>query len=326
MGEVAAGRPPRPEVDPWSPLDLLVEEEPDGRGGGELALTVFLAGAECPFQCVFCDLWRYTLTGPTPPGAIPRQLEITRERLAAGLDGPTGTVRSPAELARIKLYNASNFFENRAVPLEDDPRILELLEPFAEVTVECHPRLIRDRALGFAAELRGRMEVAMGLETVHPEAFPRLRKGMDLEDFERATDMLRRRDLGVRAFVLVGAPFVPPEEAVEWAVRSTRWAFERGVERVSLIPVRGGTAEMRRLEETGEWASPTLRQLEDALDETLRATANEDDGRGIVTADSWDLDAFSDCSSCLPDRRRRLERINRSGRSEPRVDCSVCDA
>ena len=48
----------------------LVEEErrPDGRI--ERALTVFLAGAECPFTCSFCDLWRCTIDGPTPPGAL----------------------------------------------------------------------------------------------------------------------------------------------------------------------------------------------------------------------------------------------------------------
>ena len=70
-------RPPKPQVDPWRPLDVLVEEErwsPMARM--RRSMTVFLAGSECPFTCVFCDLWQYTLDEPTPPGAIPQQLEI----------------------------------------------------------------------------------------------------------------------------------------------------------------------------------------------------------------------------------------------------------
>lgn len=331
MGEAArkSGRPPRPRVDPWEPLDLLLEEEPDGRGGTELALTTFLAGAECPFQCVFCDLWRHTIPEPTPPGAIPRQLEITLQRLARGLPHPDGSGRRvgrSADVARIKLYNASNFFDNRAVPASEDCRILELLEPFREVTVECHPRLVGDRALRFADGLRGRLEVAMGLETVHPDAFPRLEKGMTLGDFEEATETLRRRGLGVRAFVLVGAPFVPPVDAVEWAVRSARWAVERGAERVSLIPVRGETAQMKRLEQAGDWTPPALEQVEAALEETLRSLpeTRDDETPRIVTVDPWDLEIFSRCPACLPRRRERLERMNLFGRLEPPVACPLC--
>ena len=80
---IRALRPPKPRVDPYTAHGSLVEEErrPDGRV--ERALTVFLAGAECPFTCSFCDLWRYTIEGPTPPGALPTQLR----RVLDSLDG-----------------------------------------------------------------------------------------------------------------------------------------------------------------------------------------------------------------------------------------------
>ena len=95
-------RVPKREIDPWAPIAQLWEEErtPDGRLLP--ALTVFLAGAECPFTCVFCDLWKETLDGPTPAGALPAQL---RKALASA-----GPLPQPAA---VKLYNASNFFEPR---------------------------------------------------------------------------------------------------------------------------------------------------------------------------------------------------------------------
>src|SRR5262249_16792611 len=159
------------------------ERTPDG--GSIPALTVFLAGAECPFTCVFCDLWKETLDGPTPPGALPAQL---REALAAA-----GSIPSSAAL---KLYNATNFFEPRAVPVGAETEIVAVAVRLDRVPVECAPRLIGDRCLRFAERLAGRLEVAMGLETVHPEALPRLNKGLTLEDFDRAAGLLRQAGIG----------------------------------------------------------------------------------------------------------------------------------
>lgn len=287
------------KLDPWEPIAQLWEEEREPDGRLLPALTVFLAGAECPFSCVFCDLWKETLEGPTPAGALPVQL---RKALAAA-----GPLPQPAA---VKLYNASNFFESRAVPEEDEEEILALAAPFARVTVECHPRLIGGRCLRFAERLAGTLEVAMGLETVHPEALPRLNKGMTLGDFDRAAETLRRAGIGLRAFVLVGAPFVPPEEAVEWAVRSCVHAFEQGAERVSLIPLRG--------EYRGGNTPPRLDQLEEALERCLALNG------GIVTADLWDAKRFATCQQCADARLARLDRMNRSGQTEPRPVCPDC--
>ena len=301
-GWVRSLRAPRRTIDPWQPLGTLWEEERTPDGGRLPALTVFLAGAECPFTCVFCDLWRETLDGPTPPGALPAQL---RQALAAA-----GPLPAPAA---VKLYNASNFFEPRAVPVEDEDEILALVVPFARVTVECHPRLIGDRCLRFADRLPGRLEVAIGLETVHPEALPRLNKGLTLADFDRAAETLWRAGIGLRAFVLVGCPFVPPEEAVEWAVRSASHAFEQGAERVSLIPVRGGNGALEAL----DFNPPRLDQLEEALERCLALG-------GIVTSDLWDARRFASCPDCADARLARLERMNLTGRLEARVKCPAC--
>ena len=53
----------------------------------------------------------------------------------------------------------------------------------------------------------------MGLETVHPQALPRLNKGMTLAT-STAPPRPAPSGIGLRAFVLVRPPFVPPAEAV----------------------------------------------------------------------------------------------------------------
>jgi radical SAM enzyme (TIGR01210 family) len=299
-------RPPKPYVDPYVAHGTVVEEErrPDGRI--ERALTVFLAGAECPFTCSFCDLWRYTIEGPTPPGALVAQLERVLDDVA----------EPPPE--RLKLYTASNFFDKRAVPPDDLPALARLAEPFASVTVESHASTIGPGVAAFARMLRGRLEVAMGLETIHPVAAERLNKRLTLARFDRAAQSLAADGIDVRAFVLLGAPHVVPEESVEWTVRTVEHAAAQGAAVVSIIPVRGGNGEMERLASAGEFTAPTLTQLEEALDGCAHIAGT------AVTADTWDLEKFARCEACLPARAERLRRINVSGWAEPRVRCETC--
>ncbi|MDX1996174.1 MAG: Fe-S oxidoreductase [Thermoanaerobaculia bacterium] len=269
------------------------------------ALTVFLYGATCPFACVFCDLAQHTHPGPTPPGALPAQL-------AAALAENT-----PAELAgtTLKLYNASNFFAPRAVPTADLPALARLAAPCARVVVENHPRLVGDPAREFADALGGaRLEVALGLETIHPEAFPRLGKGMRLGDFDRAAEFLVRHGLGLRVFVLVGGLFFPVAEATEWAVRSAEYALAAGADHVSLIPLRPPAGQP-------ELQAPRLADLEDALDALLAPAAK----RGaVVTVDGWDLERLAACPGCFAARRERLVAVNVSGEAADRVNCAKC--
>lgn len=270
-------------------------------------MTVFLAGSECPFTCVFCDLWQYTLDEPTPPGAIPRQLEIALESMG-----------SDAVAESIKLYNASNFFDTNAVPPQDLEVIAAQLAGFRRVTVECHPRLVNASCIRFAERLDGALEVAMGLETIHPQAWSRLNKQMTLQDFADAAERLQDNGIGVRAFVLLSPPFVPARESVEWTVRSVRFALERGVDVVAVIPARGGNGALERLGEQGLFKAPTLAMLEEAM---MRALVS---ARGVVLADLWDAEKLSACPACQQARLQHLRDMNRTGVAGSGLDCPRC--
>ena len=304
-------RAPKPAVDPYVAHGSVLEKERRPDGTIEHALTVFLAGAECPFTCSFCDLWRYTIDGRTPVGALPTQLSGVLRSLDAAASPPAD---------RLKLYNASNFFDRRAVPAADLPRIAELASPFAGVTVESHASTIGPPALEFARQLGGRLEVAVGLETIHPLAAAQLNKRLDLAMFDRGARWLADNGMDLRVFVLLGAPHVPADESVEWTVRTVEHAAERGASVVSIIPVRGGNGEMERLEALGQFTPPTLSQLEEALDRCLELTST------VVTADLWDVERLRGCGHCRRARIERLGRLNVSGRGEPRVTCTECDA
>jgi archaeosine synthase beta-subunit len=299
-------RPPKGHVDPYTAHGSLLEEERRPDANIERALTVFLAGAECPFTCSFCDLWRWTIDGPTPPGALTRQLESVLQ----ALDHPVP--------ARLKLYNASNFFDQRAVPPKDLLGIATLTASFASVTVESHASTIGPATLAFARQITGRLEVAVGLETIHPVASAQLNKRLDLARFDTAARFLLDNGVDLRVFVLLGAPYVGADESVAWTARTVEYAVERGASVVSIIPVRGGNGEMERLQALGEFTPPTLSQLEDALDDCLQFTGS------VVTADLWDVERLAACERCGSERIARLRRLNVTGRPEPRIACAMC--
>ena len=269
---------------------------------------MFLAGAECPFTCSFCDLWRYTLDGPTPAGALPIQLARALQEIEPPL--PT----------RLKLYNAANFFDRRAVPAKDLPRIAELAASFAAVTVESHANTVGPLTLEFAGLLAGKLEVAVGLETVHPVAAAHLNKKLDLERFDRAAAFLAEHDIDLRAFALLGVPYVPAEESIDWTVYTVEYAAARGAGHIAVIPVRGGNGEIERLQALGHFVPPTLVQLETVLERCLAIRS------AVVTADVWDIARLSGCESCRKQRVARIQTMNLSPSPEPPapIPCPAC--
>lgn len=299
-------RPPRAHLSANKAQGALREQERRPDGKIEQTLTVFLTGAECPFTCSFCDLWQWTIDGPTPRGALTSQLESVLQTI----DG--------AVPDRLKIYNASNFFDQRAVPSEDLPGIARLANSFEAVTVESHVNTIGASTLAFARQISGRLEVAVGLETIHPVAATHLNKRLDLARFDRAARFLSENSVDLRVFVLLGAPYIPAEESVAWTLRAVEYAVERGASVVSIIPVRSGNGELERLQALGHFTPPTLLQLEDGLDGCLHLAS------AVVTGDLWDEERLVACAHCRSARIERLRRLNTTGHWEPRVACNMC--
>ena len=271
-------RGPRPSHDPWRSQNLTIEDELTERGDTARVGTVFLTGRECPWRCAMCDLWQSTTHGDTPEGAIPAQV-------AAALQEWHGRGE---HVSRMKLYNASNFFDPRAVPEPDYPSIASHLGDLDQVIVESHPALVGPRVEIFASALRGpSLEVAMGLETAHPAALDALNKRMTTDDFARAAEWLRARNVSIRAFLLIHPPFIPLAEQDEWLLRSVDFAFSCGAAVISLIPTRGGNGTMEALTREGLFHAPTAADVARSLElASARATSGEPRAARIFV-DPW---------------------------------------
>jgi radical SAM enzyme (TIGR01210 family) len=301
---ILSQRPERRILDPRQPYAFLVENERAASGEVVPIETIFLTNRECPWRCLMCDLWRNTLTESVPSGAIPEQIAFALSRLP------------PAR--QVKLYNSGSFFDVHAIPAEDYGAIAAQVASFERVIVESHPSLIGDRCFHFRDLLRAPLEVAMGLETVHPTALERLNKRMTLNQFADAAERLRENAIDLRVFILVQPPFVRKDEALYWAQCSLDYAFDCGATAATLIPTRAGNGATDRLMQSDDFAPPDLRTVEDALEYGIGIQ------RGRVFVDLWEIQQVDACSHCREQRIARLVSMNHSQRPGDAVLCDAC--
>jgi archaeosine synthase beta-subunit len=320
-------RPPHPSHDPWRYQNLIVEDERAADGRLARVATVLLTGRECPWRCVMCDLWRGTIASDTPPGAIPRQIETARDELR----------RRQQPVTQMKLYNAASFFDPRAVPESDYPAVASQLVGLERVIVESHPALVGPRLDCFldslerhrtAARPPVQLEVAMGLETAHPEALERLHKHMTVEQFATAANTLKERGVSLRVFLLISPPFVPFVDQDDALLGSIDVAFSCGASVVSLIPTRPGNGALEALQDDLLFRPPRLQDIERSFAAALNRQKAPVQGlrRGDerLFVDLWDLERFATCPHCVDARRARLNAMNLEQRILPEIPCRHC--
>ncbi|MCC9601421.1 hypothetical protein LOC67_12770 [Stieleria sp. JC731] len=216
-------------LDYFRPINFLSEQEPflvDGRAIGIDVNTIFLTGRRCPIGCNMCDLHRFTRDDSPPDGAITNQIDY-----ALGL---------LSNSQWIKLYNSGNFFDTRSIPVGEYTAIAERCVGLERVIVENHPKIGRSRHREFAEMIDAKLEVAVGLETVHPRLLAAIGKQMTRGDFDQYAKWLGDNGIDLRVFLIVGAPGMSPDESVRWAMLSTRHAVRQGARHISLIPARRG--------------------------------------------------------------------------------------
>ena len=288
--DILNARGPRNAVNPWRPYHFLAETEVSRHGRAEHVVTVFLTNRECPFHCVYCDLWKNTTEQTVPLGAIPAQIDFALQRLPSA--------------RHIKLYNSGNFFDPKAIPTADWPEIADRIRSFDTVIVENHPNLCGTACGEFQQMCGTQLEVALGLETSHAATLVTLNKQMTTDDFARACERLLDQQILIRVFILLKPPGTTEEQGIERAIESVRFAFDCGAGCCSVIPVRSGNGIMEQLGERGEYSPPKLSSLEHVVSEALRWK------RGRVFADLWDAAQFADDPETVDVQMERLRAMN----------------
>ena len=181
--------------------------------------------------CFMCGHWAGTEQGIT----IASELLIEQVRSELGK-------YDWSQYPVICVYNAGSFMCDHEMPHIARVSILRTIADIQElklVVIESRPEFINPRAAEeLASLLPQRLQVGVGLESVSDKV-RRLcvNKGFEKEDFEEAVTTLRAHGIGTLAYVLLKPPFLSECEAIEDAIATITYAFEAGVEAVSLEPV-----------------------------------------------------------------------------------------
>ena len=290
------------KVDPFKPYAYLVEKEYIASGKVEDTAVIFLTNRECPFRCLMCDLWKNTTNDIVPVGAIPKQIEWALNHLPP--------------VKHLKLYNSGSFFDKKAIPEQDYESIAMLVKDFETLVVENHPRLTNENCLTFRDMIKPKLQIAMGLETVHPLVLKKLNKQMKLSDFEKAVRFLNQNSISSRAFILLRPPFLSEQEGIFWAEKSLDFAYNRGVECCIIIPVRAGNGALDYLVEKKLFSPPRIQSLENVMEYGLHLNA------GRIFSDLWDIEQLSDCTLCFDQRKKRLEEMNLNQKIAEEIKCT----
>jgi len=289
-------------VGPFIPYNYFIEKECTVSGTVGDFSTILLTNSECPFRCLMCDLWKNTTDKPVPEGAIPEQIKYALSKLPL--------------TEHLKLYNSGSFFDTRAITKNDYKKIASLVKNFETIIVESHPAFINKNTLLFRDLIKPKLQVAIGLETVHPEVLQKLNKKMNLADFKHSVRFLSSNGISSRAFILLRPPFLSESEGVSWAKKSIHYAFRAGVTSCTVIPVRSGNGALDALAAGNYFEQPDIRSLEEVIEYGIEL--NE----GLVFSDLWDIDSFSSCNKCLEKRKKQLLKMNLNQIIYPEITCS----
>jgi len=134
----------------------------------------------------------------------------------------------------VKIYTSGSFLDPEEIPLDLREEIFKAFAPAERVLYESRPEFITDENM---ADIDDRSAVAIGLETANEEVLRKcVRKGFTVQDYARAADVLRDRNIPLRTYLLLKPPYLTERAAVQDAVMSIEYASKHS-ESVSVNPV-----------------------------------------------------------------------------------------
>jgi radical SAM enzyme (TIGR01210 family) len=220
----------------------------------EKALVVILRTSGCAWAakggCLMCGYSSESL-----PGVCQQDIEAQVSKALAKYSGE----------AVVKIYTSGSFLDEREIP--DPAKVWQMfLDAGArKLLVESRPEFV-ETAVSSIEPFRGRLEVAMGLETANDRVRERcVRKGFSFADFAAASESLRSAGSTVRTYLLLKPPFLGEADAMADALRSVELASAHS-DVISLNPVNvQRRTVVERMWRRAEYRPPWLWSLAEVL-------------------------------------------------------------
>jgi radical SAM enzyme (TIGR01210 family) len=180
--------------------------------------------------------------------------------------------------AHLEIYNSGSFLDDQQISAKSRKAILRYLDEigFKSITIESRPEyIIREKLKELTREFQGDLTVAIGLEVADDSVLQMLNKGFSLEDVEKAHSILDQMEIGSRAYILVGPPFV--EDAKESTLHSVKFAKKVGFPEISLLsayPMEG--TKGYEMWQNGDWIPLKKSEFHQIIEEAQEIDQNID--------------------------------------------------
>lgn len=173
------------------------------------------------------------------------------------------------------IYNGGSFLSDNEIPLQTQLNILHFVREHTtlqKIMVESRAEFVTPEKIEQYKSAIGEktLEIALGLESANDEVRNIcLKKGMSKQTFEKAVMLCKASGMQVFAYVFLKAHCLDEKAAVEDAINSIKYCFNKGVDEVSLSCafVQKGTP-LYDLYQKGEFKPPTLRSIVKVIEST----------------------------------------------------------
>lgn len=287
----------------YNPLSGLLESR----------LTLELPGRGCSWSkksggCTMCGFSRKL-------EAINREWHLSASDLTA-LYEIAVLLTKPKKPELLCVFNGGSFLNEDEIPPETQLAIAKRVErhpTLKQLFIESRPEFItKERVLLVRDALDGkRLEVGIGLEAVTDRVREEyIRKGFSLSEYEKSVRLLQSFGAHVFTYVFLKPLHLSEKEAIEEAVKTTRYAFSTGSDEVSLSCafVQEGTS-MAEAYRRGEFKPPWLW----SIIEVVRQTAHLGSVRiGSFSDNPPPIAAPRNCTLCSAKVMRAIEEYNLS--------------
>ena len=230
----------------------------------------------------------------------------------------------------IFIYSNGSFFDVDEIDSDTQIKILRNLVDFGfgKVVVESRPDIVTEHAVRQALQViePSRLYVGLGFDTYDDEIRDLcLNKGFSRDDYNRAVNILKQNGIAFETRVVVKPPFLTEREGIEEAVKTVRYAFEKGTDSVSLEPLALQRYTLQDyLHRKGKYRVPWLWSLIEIVKETQQS------GRIIISGENFiplPYETARNCNECTPKVKNAIHQFNETYqlRELDKLDCSCKD-
>lgn len=149
--------------------------------------TIILNSGKCSWgRCIFCGWGKH-------------DYEISTDKLIKAFNENVDE-----SVTSLKIFGSGSFLDEKQFPTEFLKHAAKVMQG-RELVIESRPEFVTREKLDLFKKVK--LVVAIGLEAADDEVLRKLRKGLTLKKFKKASDLIREYGFRVKCYILVNPPF-----------------------------------------------------------------------------------------------------------------------